>query len=117
MRRGIAAVAALLAAGCGAGGVDRTKLEAVAAAWVEAVDDQDWGRVCELSVRPAGAPCEDVDETLLGDLRDVGLEGVYASGDTATMAMSAGSGDLPDDLRLERAGDRWVVHFEVQRLT
>jgi hypothetical protein len=116
MRRGTwFAVLTLAAVGCGAD-VDRTKPEEVAAAWVDAVNDREWSRACELSVQLDGIDCEEVVGKSLADVRGVELEGVYTTGSgKGTAGLSAERGEaLPREVELERSGDEWSVHYEVQ---
>lgn len=106
---------ALAAAGCGAD-VDRADADEVAAAWVEAINDRDWSRACELSVQTDGLDCEEVLGEALGDVRGAELvETSTTRGDRGTAGLSAESGEaLPRRVELERSGDAWSVHYEVQ---
>ncbi len=125
MSLGRALIAGLLAAGvlgCGGGGgddADRDPIE-VAMAWVNALNERDYERACELSVTASSSepPCEELLKASSGDRKLELVEGAYFNRSEQQPAFGSFSatpegGGPPVTFMVEEHGGRFLVHFEV----
>lgn len=125
-RIAVVAVAALVMAGCfGDEDEPSRSAEETAQAWVDAMNDEDYDRACDLSVVSSHSECVAiVKEKPFGE--ELEVEGFYKSRgeDDATFALSSEKDRQPrgkgwtayapvEGFRVERDGDEYKVHFEV----
>ena len=125
----LAAALAAAAAGCGgdeAGSDLPASPEAAARAWVRAVDERDWDRVCELST-PVADDCPNSVARSFGDWKDPRLGNVITDGGsprfevtTADMRGETGPPEeegwtayAPIEILLERTDGGYLAHLEV----
>ena len=122
MRPLLAGLLAVAVLGCGAGQGDDGDLDPVqvATAWVEAVNERDYRRACELSVRapPNDPACEELLEGGFGDVLLERPEGAYfnQSGEQpahGSFSAARRGGGAPVTFMVEEQGGRYLVHFEV----
>ena len=109
--------------GCGGDDEPSRSAEETAQAWVDAVNAEDYERVCDLSVIESESDCLGVmKENPFG--ANLAIENFYpAEGDDeATVEFSSSqsrkpergwTGYAPKGFQVERDGDEYKVHFEV----
>ncbi|MGH2838212.1 MAG: hypothetical protein ACRDJY_07690 [Thermoleophilaceae bacterium] len=121
----IAMSASLLFGGCWGDDEPSRSAEDTAQSWVDALNDQDYDRACDLSVVSSHSECVAiVNEKPFGE--ELEIEGFYKSRgeDDATFALSSGKHRQPrgkgwtayapvEGFRVERDGGEYKVHFEV----
>jgi hypothetical protein len=109
----------LSVAGCGGGphGADGT-----ARAWVKAINAQDWGRACELSVKDSQPGCIAATSEGFRDARGkLRIASMRHSGGKTLFAVTAPApprgkrwtGYAPIEFAVEPHGGKYLVHFEV----
>jgi hypothetical protein len=119
-------IASSLIAGCGGSDDPPRSPEETAQAWVDAINDENYERACELSVADSNAECLDLfRQEPFGE--DLEIEGFYSTDDPntePTFGLSSRETRNPqgdgwtayaptDGFSVERDGDEYKVHVEV----
>jgi hypothetical protein len=118
----VAVVASLLVASCGGSDDPPRSPEETAQAWVDAINDQDYDRACDLSVFEKKSLCLDLmrNKPFGADLRVWHFTDDPPNGDAGAFLVSSaedrkvgGPAVVREAIAVERDGDQHKVHFEV----
>ena len=119
----IACILLIAVAMASCGGSEPRKPEDLATAWVDAVNERDFSRACDLSIASPESPdcLALLRAAFRSHRRSMAIEGMYLNrGEDPTQLgqffVSGAPRELARPLRLERAGGRVRVHFEIQAI-